>query len=261
MVPQTDSTQDTEPIRLPGRDGMRTDQAVARLRALIVSGGLVPGQRLSERVIAEQIKGVSRTPLREAFKILAAEGLITLEPNRGAVVTALSIQDVEAAIEVLIGLEAMAAEPACVHVTDAQLEEIESLHTQMVQAHAAGDLMAYFQINQAIHKRMVDAARNPVLSRIYDAECARIRRYRYAGNQQPARWAKAVQEHGEMLAALRDRAGPLLREMLRKHHQSGWAVSRHVLEQNPLNQEATALRQTRSRRRAPPPQPALAQSV
>lgn len=232
-----------------GRDGMRTEQAAARLRTLIVAGALTPGQRLSERVIAEQLQGVSRTPLREAFKILAAEGLLTLEPNRGAVVTALSLQEVEAAIEVLIGLETMAAEPACQQITDAELAAIEALHAQMVAAHAAGDLMSYFQINQAIHQCMVDAARNPVLSRIYAAECARIRRYRYAGNQQAGRWRQAVQEHGEMLAALRERAGPLLREMLRKHHKGGWAVSRMVLQEDPLTNGAQAARPARRRPR------------
>ena len=248
-VDKDQDSQATAPGKAAGRDGMRTEQAAARLRTLIVSGSLLPGQRLSERVIAEQLEGLSRTPLREAFKILAAEGLLTLEPNRGAVVTALSLAEVEAAIEVLIGLETMAAEPACERVTDAELQAIGALHARMVAAHAAGDLMSYFEINQAIHQCMVDAARNPVLSRIYAAECARIRRYRYAGNQQAGRWRQAVQEHGEMLAALRDRAGPLLREMLRKHHKGGWAVSRLVLQEDPLTNGAQTARPPRRRPR------------
>lgn len=238
------------------RDGMRTEVAAGRLRTLIVSGTLKPGHRLSEREISEQLEGISRTPLREAFKILAAEGLLTLEPNRGAVVTALSIHEVEAAIEVLVGLETMAAEPACLHVTDEELQEIEQLHANMVAAHAAGDLMSYFQINQTIHQRMVDAARNPVLSRIYAAECARIRRYRYAGNQEQARWQQAVREHGEMLNALKERAGALLREMLRKHHKGGWAVSRTVLQNDPDYQRSTEKPAPKPRGRRPKAPPA-----
>jgi DNA-binding GntR family transcriptional regulator len=234
--------------KIASREGTRTDVVAGKLRVLIVSGALKPGHRLSEREIAEQLEDVSRTPLREAFKVLAAEGLLTLEPNRGAVVTALSVQEVEASIEVLIGLETMAAEPACEHATDAQLAEIEQLHADMVEVHAKGDLMSYFQINQAIHQRIVDAACNPVLSRIYAAECARIRRYRYAGNQDPVRWRQAVREHGEMLVALKERAGPLLREMLRKHHKSGWAVSRTVLQQDPLNQGSGPVRKPRGRK-------------
>jgi DNA-binding GntR family transcriptional regulator len=215
-----------------GQDrGKRTLLAARRVRELIVSGALTPGQRISERLMSEQLEGISRTPLREAFKILEAEGLVTIEPNRGAVVTALSVTDVAASIDVLIGLETMAAEPACEFITDAEIAEVEKLHVDMVQAHHDGELMTYFVLNQAIHQRVVDAARNPVLSRIYAAECARIRRYRYAGNRKNERWQEAVREHEHILDALRQRAGPMLREILRQHHRSGWAVSRKVLEQ------------------------------
>jgi DNA-binding GntR family transcriptional regulator len=210
--------------------GTRTVVAARKLRELIVSGELAPGQRITERFVADHLDGMSRTPLREAFKILEAEGLVKIEPNRGAVVTALSVDEVEAAIEVLIGLETLAAEPACEHITDPQVAEIEALHARMAQAYREGDLMAYFNLNQAIHQKIVDAARNPVLSRIYASECARIRRYRYAGNQQNERWGRAVHEHEGILDALRERAGAMLREALRQHHRKGWAVSRGVLE-------------------------------
>lgn len=210
--------------------GTRTVVAARRLRELIVSGALAPGQRITERLVADQLDGMSRTPLREAFKILEAEGLVKIEPNRGAVVTALSIEEVEAAIEVLIGLETLAAEPACERITDEEVATIEALHERMAGAYRDGDLMAYFNLNQAIHQHIVDAARNPALSRIYASECARIRRYRYAGNQQNERWSHAVREHEGILDALRDRAGAMLREILRQHHRRGWAVSRRVLE-------------------------------
>ncbi|MES3004193.1 MAG: GntR family transcriptional regulator [Pseudomonadota bacterium] len=210
--------------------GTRTVVAARRLRELIVSGALAPGQRITERLVADQLEGMSRTPLREAFKILEAEGLVNIEPNRGAVVTALSIAEVEAAIEVLIGLETLAAEPACERITDEELAAIEALHQRMDSAYRDGDLMAYFNLNQAIHQHIVDAAGNSALSRIYASECARIRRYRYAGNQQNERWGHAVREHEGILDALRQRAGAMLREILRQHHRRGWAVSRRVLE-------------------------------
>lgn len=210
--------------------GTRTVVAARRLRELIVAGVLAPGQRITEREVAEHLEGMSRTPLREAFKILEAEGLVKIEPNRGAVVSALSVEEVEAAIEVLIGLEAMAAEPACERISGEEIAAIEDLHARMERAYRDGDLMAYFNLNQAIHQRIVDAAGNPVLSRIYAGECARIRRYRFAGNQQSERWGRAVREHEGILDALRERAGAMLREILRQHHRSGWQVSRRVLE-------------------------------
>ncbi len=215
----------------PNEDrGTRTAVAARRLREVIVSGALEPGQRITERLVATHLAGMSRTPLREAFKILEAEGLVNIEPNRGAVVTSLSVQEVEAAIEVLMGLEAMAAEAACQRITDEEIVAVEALHAAMDEAYRSGDLMAYFNLNQAIHQRIVDAARNPVLSRIYASECARIRRYRYAGNQQQDRWERAVREHEVILDALRARAGAVLRELLRQHHRQGWLVSRTVLQ-------------------------------
>lgn len=215
----------SEPTR-----GSGTAWVAQQLRDMIVVGQLPPGQRISERAISDRIGGLSRTPLREAFKVLEAEGLITVQPNRGAIVTALDVNEVNAAMQVLIGLESMAAEPACAHITDRQIEEIEALHAQMELAHQQQDLKTYFELNQRIHANIVAAAGNPVLMRIYLAECARIRRYRYAGNLQPARWAQAVQEHRMMLQVLRQRAGAVLRELLKAHHLQGWQVSREILE-------------------------------
>ena len=211
--------------------GNRSQEAAHRLRTLIITGELIPGRRISEREIVEHLDGISRTPLREAFKILAAEGLVTIAPNRGATVTALSKADVEDTIALLIGLEGLAAESACEHITASEIMEIEGLHEQMHAAYRAEQLLAYFQFNQAIHQRIVEASRNRVLSRIYAAECARIRRYRYAGNNRHERWDRAMAEHDLILNILKERNGPLLREMLRTHHQNGWQVSRRVVEE------------------------------
>ena len=214
--------------------GNRTQQAATRLREMIVAGELAPGQRISEREVGEHLgahfDGISRTPLREAFKILAAEGLVTIIPNRGATVTALSVVEVDAAIEVLIGLEGLAAEPACARISELEIAAIAELHQRMCAAFRSGQLMAYFEINQAIHQRIVDAAGNGVLARIYASECARIRRYRYAGNRRHERWACALAEHEQILGFLKARNGPLLREMLRAHHHNGWLVSRGLVD-------------------------------
>lgn len=224
----------TERSDSPHARGQRSVQVATRLRELIVAGQLAPGQHISERSTGERLGPllgeVSRTPLREAFKILEAEGLVRIEPNRGAVVTVMNIDEVASALEVLIGLEAMAAEPACRNITEAELEHITRLHADMAQAHSDRALMPYFDLNQRIHQCIVDAARNSVLSRIYASESARIRRYRYAGNLQLERWTQAVQEHQALLDALRQRAGPLLREMLRQHHQNGWRVAKDMVK-------------------------------
>ena len=215
---------------IENKHGNRTQVATNRLRQMIVAGDLAPGQRISEREIGEQLDGLSRTPLREAFKMLAAEGLVTISPNRGASVTALSMAEVEDTIELLIGLEGIAAPAACEHISEAQLAQIDELHQRMAAAYRGEQLMEYFELNQAIHQRIVDGAGNRVLSRIYAAECARIRRYRYAGNRRHERWERAVAEHQQILGALTERNGPLLRELLCAHHHNGWLVSRALVD-------------------------------
>ena len=209
--------------------GNSAQLAANRLRQMIVAGELLPGQRISEREFGEYTGGLSRTPIREAFKILASEGLLTIVPNRGAIVTALSMKEVENTLELLAGLEGMAAESATQNITEEELALIESLHQRMHEAYRARELMAYFELNQQIHQLIVDAGRNPVLSRIYAAECSRIRRYRYAGNYRQERWARAMIEHDQILQFLKERRGALLREMLRAHYYNGWEVSRTIV--------------------------------
>jgi DNA-binding GntR family transcriptional regulator len=209
--------------------GSLTTMAVNRLRDLIVTGELKPGQRISERSILEGQQDLSRTPVREALKILESEGLIQLKPNRGAFVTKLSIDHIDAEIEVLIGLEGIAAMLSCGRITDAEIAEISRLHQEMIGSFENQNLLLYFETNQRIHQLIVDGAHNPALSRIYKAECLHIRRYRYAGNLEHTRWHNATREHEQILAALSNRDGLLLRELLRAHHSNGWAVTRELL--------------------------------
>jgi DNA-binding GntR family transcriptional regulator len=187
-----------------------------RLRDMIVQGELAPGAKLNERVLCERL-GVSRTPLREALKTLASEGLVALLPNRGAAVTPLTLETVREVFEVMGALEALAGDLACRHVTDAQLAEIRALHFQMLAAHARGDLAGYFRHNQAIHFAIVAASGNATLAATYRHLNANVRRARYMANLSRARWEKAVREHEDMLAALAARDGPRLQRLLVEH--------------------------------------------
>ena len=212
------------------KHGNRTQIATIRLRKMITAGELSAGQRISEREIIEQSPDLSRTPIREALKILAAEGLVNLSPNRGAVVTALTTTEIEDILELTIGLEALAAERTCQRISDAQIADIGRLHQQMREAFCEERLMDYFEINQSIHQKIVEAAGNRELARIHAAQCARIKRYRYAGNRCHERWPKAMAEHDQIFAALQERSGALLREMLNAHHRNGWKVTKTLLD-------------------------------
>ncbi len=187
-----------------------------RLRDMIIEGTLTPGTRLNERVLCEQL-AVSRTPLREAFKILAGEGLIELLPNRGAAVAELSIADIEQTFEVLSALEGFSGELACQRITDAEVMEIRALHFEMLAAHARNDLAAYYKINHVIHDRINAGARNAVLTATYLQMNARIQNLRFRSNFNRDKWNAAVQDHSAMLDALDRRDGAALRVVLTHH--------------------------------------------
>ena len=125
-------------------------EVAVRLRQRIVEGEIAPGAKLNERELSERLQ-VSRTPLREAIKMLAAEGLVELLPNRGAVAAQLSPQDVADTFEVIAGLEGQSGELAAQRITDAELAEIRALHYEMLAAFTRRDLSAYYRLNAQIH--------------------------------------------------------------------------------------------------------------
>jgi DNA-binding GntR family transcriptional regulator len=204
------------------------DKVVVRLRNLIVEGALLAGSRIPERELCERF-GISRTPLREALKVLAAEGLVELLPNRGARVACLSESDVENMFQVMGALEALSGSLACQRFTEAELAEITALHYQMLAHYMRRQLPEYFRINQAIHEAILDAARNPVLKATYLGLAGRIRRARYAANMSEERWAKAVEEHEAILAALAERDGARLSAILVEHLKNKSAVVRSAI--------------------------------
>ncbi|GAB7545655.1 GntR family transcriptional regulator [Cupriavidus sp. 8B] len=187
-----------------------------RLRTMIVEGDLAPGTRLNERVLCDQLQ-VSRTPLREAFKVLAGDGLITLLPNRGAEVVLLSRETIDYLFEMMGGLEAMSGELACERISEPELNEIRALHFEMLACHARRDLPNYYSLNRRIHDAINAAARNPILEETYRRINLRIQALRFRSNFDQDKWDMAVREHGAMLDALAARDGAALREILRKH--------------------------------------------
>jgi len=192
------------------------EAATDRLRDLIVQGRLVAGARLNERLLTAQL-GVSRTPLREAFKVLATEGLVELLPNRGAIVAPLDPARLSETLTVMGALDALAGELACANATDAQINEIRALHYEMLAYHARDDLAGYFKFNQAIHLKIVKYAGNAVLYNTYRQLNGAMQRARYMANLSKERWDAAVRQHEEILAALSARDVKKIRALLSDH--------------------------------------------
>jgi DNA-binding GntR family transcriptional regulator len=155
--------------------------------------------------------------LREAFKVLATEGLVELLPNRGAIVAQMDPVRLSESLAVMGALEALAGELACRNATDAQLNEIRALHYEMLAYHARGDLAGYFKFNQAIHLKIVKFSGNAILYNIYRQMNGNVRRARYMANLSKERWDAAVREHDEILAALGSRDIKRIRILLSEH--------------------------------------------
>ncbi len=210
--PQTGNAPASEPI--PRRT--LHDELLQRLRQMIVNGELNPGQKVPEKDLCARF-GVSRTPLREALKVLANDGLVTLTPNRGAMVADLTLGDLEEAFPVMGALEALSGEMACANITDEEVAEIKRLHKAMVAHYEARELQSYFHVNQEIHQLILAAARNQTLTSAYRGLEGRIREARYLANMSTSRWTRAVEEHEQMISALEARDGAALAAILKSH--------------------------------------------
>lgn len=191
-------------------------EVALRLRQRIVEGHLAPGAKLNERELSELLQ-VSRTPLREAIKMLAAEGLVALLPNRGAVVVQLSEQDVADAFEVIAGLEGQSGELAAQRIGVAQLAEIRALHYEMLAAFTRRDLATYYRLNALIHTHINAAAGNRVLTQTWANLNARLQALRFRSNFDEAKWQRAMQEHDRMIELLADRDAAGLRALMTAH--------------------------------------------
>ena len=204
-------------LRVP-RTGLY-EQAATRLRMLIVRGDLAPGQQLLETDLSDAL-GVSRTPLREALKQLASEGLVELRLNRSAIVAPLRRDELAELFETVSGIERCAAELAATRMVARDLERLEALQQRIEWHHDRGEMRDYFEINQQIHSAIVGFARNSVLKATHDVLLPRVERARFFALAVQGRWCESVREHQELLAALKagdaERAGQLIGHHVRR---------------------------------------------
>jgi DNA-binding GntR family transcriptional regulator len=218
-------------------------EVLSRLRDYIVEGNLADGARVPERELCEMF-GVSRTPLREALKVLASEGLLELLPNRGARVRALTERDLIELFDVMGGLEALAGRLACERISEEEIGEIERLHYEMYGCYLRRELHGYFQFNQMIHRKIVDAARNAILAATYSGFAGRLRRVRFSANmaRERDRWSEAMREHEAIIDALRRRAGQELSDILFLHLRNKRRALTEVAEGVGQSRASTNLR-------------------
>ncbi|EJJ31514.1 GntR family transcriptional regulator [Rhizobium sp. CF142] len=207
--------------KAPGESqDLLTRKVASIIRDMIVQDILPPNTKLREKMLIEKLGdqiSTSRTPLREALKVLASEGLVRLVPNRGAVVADPDIAEIADMQLVLATMEGLAGELAARRATDQEISEIAATHYEMLAAFHRNDRFTYFKFNQLIHKKLVAATRNTALADLHDKLNSRLYRIRYKGNLRHQDWKEAVQEHELMLRALQRRDGAELARILASH--------------------------------------------
>jgi DNA-binding GntR family transcriptional regulator len=208
--------------------GSKPAKVAELIREMIIQDKLPPGAPIRERTLAEQLS-VSRTPLREALKILSAEGLVELQPRRGATVAAPSDREVRELLQLLGVLEGFAGELACATVSADEIREIRALHLEMLAAYTRRDRLGYFHRNQDIHLAIVRATRNQVLIDHHRTLNARVYRARYVCNLKTQRWESAIRDHEAILEALERRDASAMPALLRDHVLRAWDQMQELL--------------------------------
>jgi len=223
------------------------DAVLAQLRKRVVEDYWPAGSVIPEALVCEELD-VSRTPVREALKVLAAEGLVELLPRSGARVKLLGPTEVRQLFETIAILEAAAGRAACERASDAEIKAIEALHQELLTAHAVDDRAAYFDANKRIHLAIARASGNEVLANMHQQIMTRMQRVRFACSRKDHEWARSINEHDEIFDALSRRDADRLAELIMAHMEHGWERVRLFVEE-----EAGQQAFDRRRRREPAP--------
>jgi DNA-binding GntR family transcriptional regulator len=192
-------------------------QVAERLRNRIFAHELAPGAWVDEQTLAEEF-GISRTPLREALKVLAAEGLVQLKPRRGCYVTEVSEQDLDEIFPVMALLEGRCAREATAKATVADLQRLAAIHADLERHAAANDADRFFETNQEFHQALQELAGNRWLTQLIEETRKFIKLTRRDSLNLDGRLKQSLAEHRNILAAVRrhdaDEAGRLMHDHL-----------------------------------------------
>jgi DNA-binding GntR family transcriptional regulator len=196
------------------------EEVADQLRNRIFSHELAPGAWIDEQSLAKEF-GISRTPMREAIKVLAAEGLITMKLRRGAYVTEVNRGDLEQIFTVLSLLEGEAAKEAATKAKESDLNALDDLHLRLEKAAADRNLDLFFEINVRFHERIISIAANPWMTSVIDDLRKVLKLQRRDSLSRSGRLQQSLSEHREILKALLKRDPLAAKEAMRTHLAHG----------------------------------------
>lgn len=193
------------------------------IRDAIMSGVLKPGEKVAEPELAERF-GISRTPIREAFRQLESEGYLTVIPRKGAVVASFSERDIEEFYAIKSILEGYAARLACRLLTDREIERLAAINDKLNSLAREGDVKHFFKVHNDFHDLFLRAADNEKLLELIDTLMQKFQRLRVASLSLPGRMDVSVQEHSKIIEAFRQRDADLAEHLVRKNAEYGGRV-------------------------------------
>lgn len=192
------------------------DEVAAKLRERIFSGALAPGSFVDEPALCAELS-ISRTPLREALKVLTAEGLVRHEPRRGCFVSQVTEQDLDEIFPVIALLEGRCAHEAALNATDADLAALEQLHERLQRSAQARRITEYYETNYAIHEAIIVLANNRWLAQVIGDLRKIVKLARLQQLHAPGRLEQSLSEHMAVYAALKARDAEGAEAAMRTH--------------------------------------------
>ncbi len=196
------------------------EQIVEFIKDAIVRGHLKPGERVPEQEIAENF-GISRTPIREAFRQLESEGFITVIPRKGAVVSPLTDKDVSEFYVIKGLLEGFAARTACEKLTRKEIKRLESLNASMVKCAEKGDFKGFFKLDNQFHDTFLKACGNDKLFTLIHHLVQQFERFRITALSLPGRMQESLVQHEEIIEAFKKSEEDLVEELVRANAEKG----------------------------------------
>ncbi len=199
------------------------EKILETIREAILRGTLKPGEKVAEPELAERF-GISRTPIREAFRQLESEGYLTVIPRKGAVVASLSERDVEEFYAIKSILEGYAARMAAERLSEKDIERLEAINDRLAQLAQEGDVKTFFRVHNEFHELFIRSAGNEKLFELIQQLGLKFNRLRMASLSLPGRMEISVQEHRKIIQAFREKAGDKADKLVSKTAAYGGQV-------------------------------------
>ncbi len=199
------------------------ERILETIREAIIKGALKPGEKVAEPELAERF-GISRTPIREAFRQLESEGYLTVIPRKGAVVAAFSQKDIEEFYAIKSILEGYAARRACENLTSKEIEKLEAVNAKLSSLAEGSDIKHFFKVHNDFHDLFIRAAQNDKLYEMISGLVSKFQRLRLASLSLPGRMKISVEEHEKIIDSFRKKNPVQAEKLVRKNAEYGGRV-------------------------------------